>query len=91
MAGNKTHQQQRRMSERKADVPKAHEVNERLSNEEIGEMSQNPAGRIGSDAGGNPDAMSDAFNKETRDHNKHNHQTQQGHGRASSAPGQEKD
>ena len=91
MPGKKTHEQQVRMFERKPDLPKEHEVNSSHSNEEIAERSQSSAGRIGSEAGGNPDAVQDGLNQETRDHNKHNHQTQKGHGRERPSPEQEKD
>lgn len=90
MAGNKTHEQQLRNFERKPDAPKDGEANSKRSNEEIAEQAATTAGRIGSQEGGNPDAVRDVRNQETRDHNKHNHQTQEGHGRPKPSPAQEK-
>lgn len=90
MAGKLTHEQQIRSLERKPDVPKQNEVDTHLSNEQIASASSRRAG-MNEEMGTARSTRARAANQETRDHNKHNHQTQEGHSTPEPSPDQEKD
>ncbi len=83
MQGNKMHEQFQRNLERKEDVPKPGEP--RIEARDRGH-------------GPDRDDVRDSefrvsrggMNRESRDHNKHNHQTQSGHGPQEHGPAEEK-
>jgi hypothetical protein len=87
MQGNKTHEQFQRSLERKDDMRKVTEMQGRVR----------PDGRLPSHLPHAPDARQSEFavsfegmNQESRDHHKHNHQTQSGHGPQKHKPAEEK-
>ena len=82
MQGNKTHEQQLRILEKKDDVPKPGDPNTppapAVKQADPGEReSEFPVSRGG-------------LNQESRDHNKHNHPGQSGHGPQKHSPAEEK-
>jgi hypothetical protein len=85
MQGNKTHEQQLRILERKADVPSPHQAGPdrhldasppRSAKQHV-RSTEFPVSRTG-------------MHQESRDHNKHNHQTQDGHKPQQLGPANEK-
>ena len=88
MAGKLTHEQQIRTMERKPDIPKQHEVSETRTNAEI--AASHPSGDPMREQGTERSMADRAKNQESRDHNKHNHQSQEGHGIPRPTPDQEK-
>lgn len=86
MQGNKTHEQLQRNLERKDDMRKTTEMEGRMRAD--GQASPMPRSR---DARQSEFAVSfEGMNQESRDHNKHNHQTQSGHGPQKHKPAEEK-
>ncbi|MDB5570392.1 MAG: hypothetical protein JWN93_1575 [Hyphomicrobiales bacterium] len=96
MPGPKTHEQQIRTFERndaqhgKSDVPKETEAQPTRSNAEM--AASVPAGSRAerSEAGGDLSRGHSGRNQESREHNKHNHQTQGGHKPQKMGPENEK-
>ena len=83
--GNKTHEQQLRILERKDDVPKA------------GDPEIAPDAAAGVQPPSDPEARQSEYSvsrggmhQESRDHNKHNHPGQDGHKPQKHSPDQEK-
>jgi hypothetical protein len=84
MQGPKTHDQQVRILERKEGLPKARD-------RDAGREPVQPAvdGK-GTGIGAQHDGVIAATNRESRDHNKHNHSGQPGHGPKKHTPAEEK-
>jgi hypothetical protein len=79
MPGNKTHEEQLRQFERKDDVPKQGEYPRQMSNADIANTgSRTSAPPPSRDEEGY--ATGHSGQQESRDHNKHNHTEQSGHG-----------
>lgn len=87
MQGNKTHDQQVRILERKEGLAKADDRDAALGSGQIGGPAPS-TGATDHDNGAFP-ALS-GTNRESRDHNKHNHPGQEGHGRQKHHPAEEK-
>jgi hypothetical protein len=86
MQGKKTHEQQKRILERKEDIPSPDRSDAQRQADAINEGSKvaRRAGRQSEFA-----VSSGGMNQES-DHNKHNRQTQQGHKPQTPEPAQEK-
>jgi len=86
VSGDKTHEQQLRMFERKPDVPDPRRTAEALQEEHSG-----PAEATADEPRDEKYPVSpQGLHQENRDHNKHNHQGQSGHRPQSHTPDQEK-
>lgn len=86
MQGNKTHEQQKRILERKEDVPSPNRSDaQRQSEVEAGSAKVARQGVRQSEYPVSSGGMS-----QESDHNKHNHQTQQSHKPQTPEPAQEK-
>ena len=86
MQGKKTHEQQKRILERKEDLPSPDRSDAQRQADAINEGSK-VARREGRQS--EFPVSSGGMNQES-DHNKHNHQTQQGHKPQQPEPAQEK-
>jgi hypothetical protein len=75
MQGKKTHEQQKRMLERKDDLPSPH----RSDSQKQAEAADNAGRTVRRDARQSEFAVSSGGMNQESDHNKHNRQTQQGH------------
>jgi hypothetical protein len=86
MQGKKTHEQQKRILERKDDVPSPHRTDAQRQADAVGGFAK--TARRGGRQSEFP-VSSGGMNQES-DHNKHNRQTQQGHKPPIPEPAQEK-
>jgi hypothetical protein len=86
MQGKKTHEQQKRMLERKDDLPSPHRSDSQKQAEAVGSAART-ARRHGRQS---EFAVSSGGMNQESDHNKHNRQTQQGHKPQTPEPAQEK-
>jgi hypothetical protein len=87
MQGNKTHDQQVRIIERKEGLAAADDRDAALgSGQELGPAPN--TGPSDHDNGAFPSLS--GTHRESRDHNKHNHAGQEGHGRQKHSPAEEK-
>jgi hypothetical protein len=85
MQGKKTHEQQKRILERKEDVPSPHR-----SDAERARTATDTARTARRDSRQSEYPVSFGGMNQESDHNKHNHQTQQGHKPQAPEPSQEK-